>query len=160
MAAEVAEPGSAEFYVSASAQEIKEAIKEGVSTLAQFNSEYGNPDPIQVSLYRLYARGAEASEEKRFVLRRRRTIPVEFAAPATVRAVELVYTTPKLITEFDVPASVIPLLPPDPGFQPADTLWGWRERANTSDFQPSINKVEEVMEWVFAAWSTILYEPA
>lgn len=157
LVSEVAEPGGAEFYLNASVHEIKEALKGGIGTLAEFNEEYGNPDAIQVSLFRLYARGAEASEEKRYVVRRRRVIPIEFSQPVVVNAVEVVYTTAQLINTFQIPPAFAALLPANPSFVPADSMWGWRERANTTEFVPSTNKIEETLEWTFAAWSTILY---
>jgi hypothetical protein len=132
-------------------KEIKEALKEGEPLDASAEAD-------QVKIYRLYARGAEAHEQKRIVVRRRRVIPVQFAEPEPVRAVEVIYTTEQLITQFGVPVAFQELLPEDPDFAPADTIWGWRERTNATDFVPSINKTEETMEWVFAAWSTVLYD--
>jgi hypothetical protein len=121
------------------------------------------PEPHDIGedlVYELYSRGAEAHEQKRIVVRRRRIIPVSFAQPATIRAVEIVYTTEQLIAAFGVPLEFQPLLPPNPPFLPSNAMWGWRERSNTTDFVGSINKTEETMEWVFAAWSTVLYDPA
>jgi hypothetical protein len=132
----------------------KEALKEG-------EEPEGNPDvdPGQMKLWRLMARGAEAYETKRHVLRRTRVIPVNHATPAEVNAVEVIYTTAQLVARYGVPQGFARKLPPNPDITPEDTMWGWRERTNDSEFDWSTGKVMETYEWLFAPWSTVLYNP-
>jgi len=136
---------------------VKEAIRDGKS----LDTALGAPAlPWELAIYDLYARGAEAYEVRRIVVRRRRVIPVNFAQPTTVGGEEVIYTTAQMIARYGVPVAFQALLPGQPDTAPpGDSMWGWRERANTTDFVPSINKTEETIELVHAAWSTILYAP-
>lgn len=122
--------------------------------------EFVYSDPDEQALFELFSRGAEAYESPRFVVTRSRVIPVGYAQPAEVSATELIYTTGQLIATFGVPQGFRQKLPITGPTTPSNTMWGWRVRANDSQFHPSVNKVEERMEWAFAAWSTLLYTPA
>jgi hypothetical protein len=134
-------------------KEIKEELKEADGTIPAGWSA------AQRDIYKEYARGADSHEVRRTVIRRRRIIPIEFATPTLVQAIEPIYTRSALITTFEIPAEAQVLIPASPAILPPDnTAWAWKERGNTSDFVPSINKVEEVVEWTFAAWSLLLYD--
>jgi len=111
----------------------------------------------QQAIYKLLLRGGASHELKRFVLRRRRTISIGYSAPAVANAVERIYTTGSLIAAWGIPASVASKLPEDPSTHPDDCVWAWKERQDNSIFVPAYNRVEEVKDFVFAAWSTLLY---
>jgi hypothetical protein len=117
-------------------------------------------DPtLKKEMYRLYARGTEVYEVKRFVLRRRRTFSPQYAGRAVLDAVEKVYTTQKLIELFGIPQIIQMQLPQTPPTKPSESVWAWRSRVDNSTTQLGrVAKTEEVLDWVFAAWSTLLYD--
>lgn len=141
-------------------QDVKAALKSNL-TLHQFYATEEDPTPTvadqQIMIYELYSRGTEAHEIKRFVLRLRRTISVNFANRSIANALERIYTTSTLISEFGIPPEVSGTLPADPASSPANTAWSWKQRQDNSVFLPGLNKIEESKDWVFAAWSTLLY---
>jgi len=141
-------------------QDIKAALKSNL-TLTQFYATDADPTPTiadeQQMIYELYARGTEAHEIKRFVLRLRRTISVNFATPSIANALERIFTTTSLIATFAIPPEVAGTLPANPFIAPAHTAWAWKQRQDNSVFLPGLNKIEESKDWVFAAWSTLLY---
>lgn len=124
-------------------------------TLSDFTTTVADEEE---QIYDLYARGAEAHEIKRFVVRRRRTFSPDFAAKSLCNALEKIYTTSALIRAFAIPDVFAALLPADPGFVPTGTAWAWKERQDNLVYSPATNKIEETKDWVFAAWSTLLYE--
>lgn len=141
-------------------KDVKAALKLNL-TLDQY---YGDEDfdPIfasdeQIKLYELYARGTESHEIKRFVLRLRRTISVKYAARSVASAVENIYSTGALIANFGIPPEIANTLPANPATPPANTAWSWKQRQDNSVFLPGLNKIEESKDWVFASWSTLLY---
>jgi hypothetical protein len=140
---------------------IKAALKAN-QTLTQYYTSASDPnpviDPAQEMIYQLYARGASSHEVKRTVLRVRRTFSVQYALRYNVDAVERIYTTAALRAAFGIPAPIAIHLPPDPALTPANTVWSWKQRQDNSVFLPGLNKIEESRDWVFAAWSTLLYE--
>jgi hypothetical protein len=109
-------------------------------------------------LFDYVSRGQTSHEVRRIVLRRRRTIPIGFTTPRTPTAVESIYTTAALVLNFDIPPAVQAILPADPGSAPSGTTWAWKVRVDSSVLIPYERKTEEVMEWTFAAWSTLTYD--
>ncbi len=140
---------------------IDAAIKAQLSLTDYFSTitpAIGAPTENEQKAYRLRARGAEGYEIKRPVITRRRTYSDAYPTPITVDAVEKVYTTAKLISTFGVPLLIQRKLPTDPTQIPAETVWGWRLRKQDGTYQISRNKIEEVQDWVYTAWSTLLYD--
>jgi hypothetical protein len=142
-----------EVTLSLWVKDIKAAIRDGVYLTGVVSAQ-------EQALYELYARGADAFQTRKIVLRRRRTRPLTFLALSEVHAIELIYTTAALRTAFAVPAAIGAKLPVSGDFTPSNTAWGWVERADTSTIAVAYNKVEEIKDWVFAAWSTLLYDLA
>lgn len=140
--------------------DVKAALKANL-TLQEFYATESDPTPTvadeQILLYELYSRGTEAHELKRFVLRLRRTISVNFVGRSVADPIEKVYKTGRLISTFGIPTQVADTLPNDPPTSPAHTAWAWKQRQDNSVFLPGLNKIEESKDWVFAAWSTFLY---
>lgn len=112
----------------------------------------------KVRLFEHIVRGVEAYESKRIVVSRVRTISVGYAGQFTCDAVDKIYTTARLVTTFGIPVAIANRLPPNPSYVPANSAWSWKQRRSSSRFQLRVNKVEEVFDFVFAAWSTILYD--
>jgi hypothetical protein len=112
------------------------------------------------ALYELMARGAEAYEIRRITLRRRRVVPLSWAdyLASDVAAIDRIYTTADLVNKFAVPTVVREALPATPDIVPPNCTWGWKERVNETDFLLSQNRREQSNDWVFAAWSLLLYD--
>lgn len=132
--------------------DIEEAVSAG-TTLTLDETEY----PYAHEVFRLLSRGVESYELKRPVLSRVRTFSPSFSGRVVLSAIETVYTTSALVREFGLPASVANQLPVDPPEVPAGTVWAWKLRGDRSTYVPAQNRVEETRDWVFAAWSTLLY---
>lgn len=111
----------------------------------------------KVVMFNMIARGIEAYESKRIVLSRTRTVSVGYAAQFALDAVETVYSTARLIQLYAIPAAISNRLPANPPNPSAGFQWSWKQRRASSQFVLRSNKVEEVFDFVFAAWSINLY---
>lgn len=131
-------------------KEAKDNLKNGVGVV------YANP--ARQAFSELIYRGTEAHEVTRVILRRRRLIRLSLMAQSEVLPVARIYSTASLIAAFAVPNAVADALPDNPASTPSNTAWGWKRRPSSSVATPALNKCEEVTEFVFAAWSTLLYE--
>lgn len=109
-------------------------------------------------LYELLARGHEAHEITRIVLTRRRTIPINYTRPRTPSAVEYIYTTAQLVTQFAIPFGIQVILPGTPAGAPNNSKWSWKVRVDSSTLIPDLQQTQEILSWTFAPWSTILYQ--
>lgn len=109
-------------------------------------------------IYRLRARGVTTLTEKRPILTRKRTYTSVYTEPIQINAVEVIYTTSALITKFKVPNIIQQKLPAAPAVTQAEAAWGWKERKQSGTFTVARNKIEETMDFVFAQWSTLLYD--
>ena len=113
--------------------------------------------PLGEEVYRLLSRGVESYEIKRPVLSRARAFSPNFSGRVVLSAVETVYTTAALVRDFAIPATVASQLPDNPAETPEGTAWAWKLRGDRSIYIPQLNRIEETRDWVFAAWSTLLY---
>ena len=110
-------------------------------------------------VYKMLLRGVRAYPLKRIVLRRVRTFALQYVTRITLQANPVAYYTATLVSGFAIPAIIAAQLPANPSasFTPQGTAWAWWMRTDRSEQIPALNKVEEVKEWVFAAWETALY---
>lgn len=100
-------------------------------------------------------RGVEQYETETIVLRRTRIVSPEYSTKPVLGETKFIYQA----SDIGVPADVqfsLPTLPSDP----PQAKWGYRLRTQQVRFTYSKMglKVEQVTEWVLAAWSTLLYE--
>lgn len=137
---------------------ITDAVKNGTAIPVEFFLELIPTDQAIVqSVYNLLVRGVEAYEVKRHTLHRTKSYSAVYTERATVNATEIYYMTDQLKFAFGVPLLIGSKLPADPLTKPSGTNWGWRMRTNSQTFTRGTNKVEEITDWIFAAWSTFLY---
>jgi len=113
--------------------------------------------PYGAEVYRLLSQGVESYELKRPTLSRVRSFSPNFSGRVVLSAVETVYTTAALVRDFEIPATVASQLPANPDETPTGTAWAWKLRGDRSVYIPQLNRIEETRDWVFAAWSTLLY---
>lgn len=135
-------------------KDIEQAIQDK-KTNAEFLAT--GPSSEEYSLFLLRNRGAQASEVRRVVLRRQRTLPFGSAARMIATAIEKIYTTSALIAAYGIPSAVSSAMPSLPATAPLNTAWSWKARRDSSVFTPQFNKWQESKDWTFAAWSTIEY---
>lgn len=129
-------------------QRILDAVAKGDQALpSSFNGF-----PMGQLIFRLLSRGVESYERRRTVLRLRRMVPTDWALPMVQETYDNIYLTESLQALFNIPNVIATQFPNTPNITPADTIWAWKTRAQTSDSVPAINKTEEQIEWVFAAW--------
>jgi len=152
-----------ESQVAITFKEVDAAIKAGQSLTAYYLSTGINPSTIQQLeknelIYRLRSRGVTTLTEKRPILTRKRTYTSAYTTPIQINAVEVIYTTSALITEFKVPNIIQQKLPATPLVTQAEAAWGWKQRKQSGTFTVARNKIEETMDFVFAQWSTLLYD--
>lgn len=105
--------------------------------------------------------GLENWEVRRVVLSRRRTVSARYAAQHVVDGVEKVYTTAGLKHYFAIPTAAGEIgtrLPSNPSTTPPGTAWAWKIRRQDSQQMRGTARVEEVIDWVFAAWSLTIYD--
>lgn len=136
--------------INAYYKDFKQKIRDG--------GPYQNTVPELQAMFDLMSQGADAFLVRRIVLRRRRIIPSNVPAQSDVSALERFYSTARLIDTFSVPQDVASKLPVTSTPAPSNTQWGWMERMDTSIVTPAYAQTEEVKDWVFAAWSTLLYD--
>lgn len=148
---EVSPAGSTAAMINGLYKDFKDQIKAGNK-----NANYGATN-VQ-AFFELLSRGAEAHEVRRVILRRRRTIALRFLAQSEVLAVERIYSTSALISAFAIPNAIASKLPVQGDATPTNTAWGWKERSDDSMILAASSIVEETKEFVFAAWSTLLYQ--
>lgn len=141
--------------------DIDAAIEAGQSLEEYYEDQEESPtvSAEQERIYNLRARGVEAWEMARPVLNRIRTYSLSYVSRYPVGGTQLIYTTAALLANasFGVPRAIGELLPSNGGTAPSGTTWGWRLRQTDQRFTPAMNKVEEVIGWTFAAWSTDMY---
>lgn len=143
-------------------KQVDAAIKAGLSLTAYYQSISVATSPStlvkQEVIYRLRSRGVTTLTEKRPILTRKRTYTSAYTTPIQINAVEVIYTTSALITEFKVPNIIQQKLPATPPVTQAEAAWGWKQRKQSGTFTVARNKIEETMDFVFAQWSTLLYD--
>ena len=150
-----------EYKVAVAFKQVDAAIKAGLSIDKYLDSISISSiipiDKLEV-IYRLRARGVTTLTEKRPILTRKRTYTSAYTTPIQINAVEVIYTTSALITEFKVPNIIQQKLPATPPVTQAEAAWGWKQRKQSGTFTVARNKIEETMDFVFAQWSTLLYD--
>ena len=131
-------------------------IKDINQAVAAGEALTGTVDPAERSLYDFWARGGRTYLESRLVLRRSRTRwgTADKLLPTVIPSV---YSTAKLVQTFALPGDVSARLPADPATTPSGPVWAWWRRTHETSYIQDLNRDEETMEWVFAAWSTLTY---
>lgn len=113
---------------------------------------------IQKQAYRLKRQGVESVYQARPVLRRTFTYSSRYAQRSVIDLSPNRYTTAQLVSLFNVPAVVAAQLPADPALKPQDTTFGWIVQRSTATTGLRSQTINEVTEWVFAAWADALYD--
>lgn len=154
-----------EYQVATTFKLVDSAIKAGLSIDGYYRNVVNTSTTIQPAvspkeeaIYRLRSRGVTTIEEKRPTLTRKRTYTSQYTTPIQINAVEVIYTTSALISLFSVPNIIQQKLPVTPAVTQAEAAWGWKLRKQSGTFTVARNKIEETMDFVFAQWSTLIYD--
>jgi hypothetical protein len=110
-----------------------------------------------MKIYRLKVRGVNAIEEKRPILSRNRSYSAIYEDPIQVYGADVIYTTAKLIRQFDVPPLIQRKLPANPPVTLTEARWGWKQRRQDGSYDASRGRIQESSDWVFAQWSDVIY---
>lgn len=106
-------------------------------------------------------RGVESTSITTFILKRTRTMSANYAPVLRLKDVRDVYSSAKLKANEGIPNALYDTLPgvlagnPLPA-APSSSAWSWLPRLQNRSYIGN-GRVEEVSDWVFAAWSTNLY---
>lgn len=104
-------------------------------------------------LKELVLRGTEAFQIATLIAKRTRQLSVPMPPTLDLSEQTQFYSTTRFTSNENVPALGLPTNPYSP---PTDTQWGWLPRLRNRSYV-SRGFMEEHSDWVFAAWSTILY---
>ena len=100
--------------------------------------------------------GTEAYQVSTLILKRTRKLSCSLAATIVLAEQTQFYSTAKMIALYDIPSDLAATLPITPYAAPADHTWGWLPRQANRTYVAR-GEMEEHTDWVFAAWSTVLY---
>jgi hypothetical protein len=126
-------------------------------------AEEGDPNPITnpayplaAAVHRLLSQGVEYWDSTRPTLQRTRSYSLTWTgSPQQITPYQRVYTRASLIAGFSIPSDVQSLIPTDPlETPPTGTIWGWRLSSASRSLTREKNgtRVQEVLNWDFAAW--------
>lgn len=114
-----------------------------------------------LNIYKLLLLGADSYEIERLVVTRSRTFSINYASRVTMLETPRVYSTSAFFTAENVPSVIrtqlANMVDVSDWSKPDNAQWAWKVRQDRSEIS-SNGKVEEVRDWVFAPWSTLLYE--
>lgn len=108
---------------------------------------------LMAQIRELVLRGAEAYQLSTLVLKRTRKIAASMLPTINLAEKTIFYSTATLTANEGVPPLGLPIVPYTP---PSNAQWGWLPRQNNRSYV-SRGFYEEHCDWVFAAWSTVLY---
>lgn len=104
----------------------------------------------------LILRGTESQQTSTLVLKRTRKMSVTLAPSLNLSEITSFYSTAKLKANEGNMEATVGTLPTTPYAAPSNAQWGWLPR-NQNRSYISQGFIEEHSDWVFAAWSTVLY---
>ncbi len=145
----VAQFGSA-YDMASTIKEIEDAIRDA--------SVFTPQDDFETILYNNMLRGQTSYQSYNVVLRRVRTVPIQYAGAASQDAIPIVYSGSALVGAFDIPSNIAGRMPGLPDYTPPSTFWGWLQRQDQTKFLPRRGRAQESREWIFAAWSELTYD--
>jgi hypothetical protein len=131
---------------------------------ADFNYGDANANARVNNLVRYYwmmTMGTTRWPVRQITLSRRRTCSPNYAAQHVADGVEYIYTRSALIYYFNIPngpGEIGQRLPLNPTNNAPYTQWAWKIRRQDTQQLPRTGRVEELIDWVFAAWTLEMYE--
>lgn len=113
--------------------------------------------PVAHDVYREISRGVEAFEDEYISLTRERVVSTAYASQLQLanENASYIYTTAQLQAVFDIP-EFNGIEWPAEGSAIPNTQWGWRSRNQEVRYAGDL-RVEIIQDWVWSAWSTLIY---
>lgn len=139
-------------------QELKRWRADPSSDLDTTKGTNTGTDPgLMNSVKSLVLLGVEVVQVATLVLKRSRQVSGSYVTAIDLSERTKFYSTGALLKLAGSVPFVKGVLPVDGGTKPANSQWGWLPRQSNRSFIGR-GVVEEQEDWVWAAWSTILYQ--
>ena len=120
--------------------------------------------PLAQKVWQMLYRGQDTFPTARVSLTRIATFSGNLGLPQVPNGIPPVYTRESFATAWNLPFSVVSMLPPTPIDQttgqvlaPFGTVWGWKQTNYSTSLITKTNQVEQVIAWTFAPYDTLVY---
>ena len=120
--------------------------------------------PLAQKVWQMLYRGQDTFPTARVSLTRIATFSGNLGLPQVPNGIPPVYTRESFATAWNLPFSVVSMLPPTPIDQttgqvlaPFGTVWGWKQTNYSSSLIVKTNMVEQNISWTFAPYDTDIY---
>lgn len=144
---------------------IETAARNG-ELLSQSETNLGNAStfPMANKVWQMLYRGQDTFPTARVSLTRIATFSGNLGLPQVPNGIPPVYTRESFAIAWNLPFSVVSMLPPTPIDQttgqvlaPFGTVWGWKQTNYSTSLITKTNQVEQVIAWTFAPYDTLVY---
>ena len=144
---------------------IETAARNG-ELLSQSETNLGNAStfPMANKVWQMLYRGQDTFPTARVSLTRIATFSGNLGLPQVPNGIPPVYTRESFATAWNLPFSVVSMLPPTPidpttgqVLAPFGTVWGWKQTNYSTSLITKTNQVEQVIAWTFAPYDTLVY---
>jgi hypothetical protein len=120
--------------------------------------------PLAQKVWQMLYRGQDTFPTARVSLTRIATFSGNLGLPQVPNGIPPVYTRESFTTAWNLPFSVVSMLPPTPidqttgqALAPVGTAWGWKQTNYSTSLITKTNQVEQVIAWTFAPYDTLVY---
>jgi hypothetical protein len=120
--------------------------------------------PLAQKVWQMLYRGQDTFPTARVSLTRIATFSGNLGLPQVPNGIPPVYTRESFATAWNLPFSVVSMLPPTPidqttgqALAPVGTAWGWKQTNYSTSLITKTNQVEQVIAWTFAPYDTLVY---
>ena len=144
---------------------IETAARNG-ELLSSTETNLGNATtfPMANKVWQMLYRGQDTFPTARVSLTRIATFSGNLGLPQVPNGIPPVYTRESFAIAWNLPFSVVSMLPPTPVDQvtgqvlaPFGTVWGWKQTNYSTSLITKTNQVEQVVAWTFAPYDTLVY---
>lgn len=120
--------------------------------------------PLAQKVWQMLYRGQDTFPTARVSLTRIATFSGNLGLPQVPNGIPPVYTRESFTIAWNLPFSVVSMLPPTPidsttgqVVAPVGTAWGWKQTNYSTSLITKTNQVEQVIAWTFAPYDTLVY---
>jgi hypothetical protein len=120
--------------------------------------------PLAQKVWQMLYRGQDTFPTARVSLTRIATFSGNLGLPQVPNGIPPVYTRESFAIAWNLPFSVVSMLPPTPidsatgqVVAPVGTAWGWKQTNYSTSLITKTNQVEQVIAWTFAPYDTLVY---
>ena len=120
--------------------------------------------PLAQKVWQMLYRGQDTFPTARVSLTRIATFSGNLGLPQVPNGIPPVYTRESFALAWNLPFSVVSMLPPTPidqttgqALAPVGAAWGWKQTNYSTSLITKTNQVEQVIAWTFAPYDTLVY---